>query len=176
MSTGAAGQTETWPREIPLAKIDGYPELAALLTVWRAGMVGKLPPRRIDPLAIPRPLLSSAILCDLERVSGRRETTRLRIRLAGTMLCDLCGIEMKGRTFDEVLAPADVAAMTAVAITATTEVRPVLIHRPRLLFRDIHVDYVALLLPLTGDDGKVSRVLEMPDPATMRRRRRSDAA
>jgi len=176
VNTGAADQAQAWPRELSLTKIDGYPELAALLTVWRAAVVGGLPPRRIDPLAMPRQLLPGAILADLIREPGAASGARLRIRLAGTMLCELCGGEMKGRTLDEVMPPADAAAMMAPMLTATAEVRPLLIHRPAIRFRDQHVDYVALLLPLSGDDGQVSRVLEMPDPATVRRRRRSDAA
>lgn len=164
------------PREIPLAQIDGFPELAALLTVWRAAMVGDMPPRRIDPLAIPRLLLPGAILADLEHDIGRRNAARIRVRLAGTMLCDFCGGEMKGRTFDDVLPPADAAAMTATAVLATGQKRPVLIHRPGIRFREVVVDYVALLLPLSGDDGRLTRLLEMPDPATVRRRRRSNAA
>ena len=176
VNTLAADQAPMKPREIPLAQVDGYPELAALLTVWRATMVGDMPPRRIDPLAIPRVLLPGAILADLEHDIGCRAPVRLRIRLAGTMLCDFCGVEMKGRTFDDVMRPADAAAMTAIAALAAEQKRPFLIHRPGIRFRDVTVDYVALLLPLTGDDGRVSSLLEMPDPATVRRRRRSDAA
>ena len=176
VNTLAADQAPMKPREIPLAQIDGFPELAALLTVWRATMVGDMPPRRIDPLAMPRLLLAGAILADLECDIGGRNAARLRIRLAGTMLCDFCGGEMKGRTFDEVIPPADAAAMTATAFSATAQKRPILIHRPGIRFREVTVDYVALLLPLTGDDGRVTRLLEMPDPATVRRRRRSNAA
>lgn len=176
VSTLALDQVPLKPREIPLAQIDGYPELAALLTVWRAAMVGDMPPPRIDPLAIPRLLLPGAILADLERDIGGRGAVRLRIRLAGTMLCDLCGGEMKGRTFDEVMPPADASAMTTIAVLATEQKRPILVHRPGIRFRDVTVDYVALLLPLSGDDGRISRLLEMSDPATVRRRRRSDAA
>lgn len=176
VNTLAADQAPMKPREIPLAQVDGYPELAALLTVWRAAMVGDMPPRRIDPLAMPRLLLPGAMLADLEHDIGGRHAARLRIRLAGTMLCDFCGGEMKGRTFEDVMPPADAAAMTATAIQATGQQRPVLVHRAGMRFREVVVDYVALLLPLSGDDGRITRLLEMPDPATLRRRRRSNAA
>lgn len=172
VDTPAIGRAQKRYREISLAQIEGYPELAVLLTVWRAGVVGDLPPGRIDPLAVPRQLLPGAILADVEG----RDAVRLRFRLAGTMLCELCGGEMRGRTFDEVLLAADAAAMAEAALVALAEVRPLLVHRPDIRFRDVHLDYVALLLPLTGDDGAVNRVLEMPDPATIRRRRHSDAA
>lgn len=161
-------------REIPLAQIDGYPELAALLTVWRAGMVGSVPPQRIDPLAVPRRLLPGALLIDLVPDSARASGPR--IRLAGTMLCDLWGAELKGRALDEVLLPCDATALLADMRVATAEIRPVLVRREYVRLRDTDLDYVALILPLADERGGVTRLLEMPDPATLRRRHRSNAA
>lgn len=174
MDKSTVGQAQV--RETPLAQIDGYPELSVLLTVWRASLVGNMPPPRIDPLAMPRRLLPGALLADIEREAGLPETARLRIRLAGTMLCDLCGRELKGRALDELMLPADAAVMVTPALIATREVRPMLVHRRGIRFRNANVSYVALLLPLTGDDGLITRVLEMPDPDTVHRRRHSDAA
>jgi hypothetical protein len=162
-------------REIPLAQIDGYPELAALLTVWRANAVGDMPPPRIDPLAVPRQLLPGAMLSDVEGELGNPAAARLRIRLAGTMLCDFYGGELRGRTLHDVLMPEDARAMTLAAVTAIVEGRPMLMHRPDIRFPAVEVDYVALLLPLSAD-GRLTRLLEMPDPATVRRRPRSNAA
>lgn len=174
MTDGAVDQPARRHREIPPEQIDGYPELAALLTVWRAGMVGALPPRRIDPLAVPRRLLPGALLLDTD--SKGSGGAGLRIRLAGTMLCDLCGGELKGRALDEVLLPGDAAALAADMRVVVAEIRPMLVRREEVRWRDIDLDYVALILPFADDDGRVTRVLEMSDPATLRRRRHSDAA
>ncbi|WP_162914592.1 PAS domain-containing protein [Desertibaculum subflavum] len=174
MDNSAVDQPPRRHREIPLAQIDGYPELAALLTVWRAGMVGAIPPQRIDPLAIPRRLLPGALLIDL--VSDGAGPIGPHIRLAGTMLCDLWGAELKGRALDEVLLPCDAAAVVADMRVATAEIRPILVRREEVRLRDTDLDYVALILPLADDHGRVTRLLEMSDPATLRRRRHSNAA
>lgn len=162
-------------REIPLAQIDGYPELAAVATVWRAATIGAVLPQRIDPLAIPRRLLPGAILFDVEP-DGIGDAVRLRVRLAGTMLCDLCNGELKGKTIDQILSPEDAAAVTVDARAATVEGRAILVRRAGIRFGETELDYIALLLPLTGSDGRTTRLLALPDPTTIRRRRRSDAA
>lgn len=148
-------------RQIPLPQIGEHPDLASLLVAWRGDLAQGL--RRVDPMSVPRKLLPYALLMDVKRGNP----VCLRVRLAGTMLCEIWGGELKGRVLADILRPADVAAFMAYAKVATDEMRPLLLQRDDVWFRRYRLSYASLLLPFAAGNSRPAGLLETLDPGSL---------
>lgn len=81
------------------------PRFRAFLAYWQSmAPVGRLPGRQhIDPLTIPRDLLPSIALYD---IVPTETDFRVRVRLLGTAVAELLGVDYTGLFVDETM-PAD---------------------------------------------------------------------
>lgn len=150
--------------ELPLDQISDFPLLEACLRVWQSGAVGDGLPARLDPVELPRQILPMVFLFDLERAP-----LRLRVRLAGTAICEKHGRELRGGTPEDFFAPDDAQAVTDIALSVATTRRPSLARRGYVCLDDRLWNYTRLLLPLSRAGGVVDSFFKVADPTTMRR-------
>jgi hypothetical protein len=148
-------------REIPLTEIGRFPDLAAALQSWQQS-VGTRAPRQVDPLALPKALLPYVMLLDLEEAPAR-----LRVRLAGTYICDKYGSELRGATTDDFFAPADAQQVVASALTVAKFGIPSLAQRDYVTLDGGLWSYVRLIAPLSRDGCKIDGFFKVLDPATL---------
>lgn len=148
--------------ELPLDTLGDYPALANLHALWQRlsdaapGGVAQ----RIDPLDIPKMLLPYMMLLDLEG-------ERLRVRLAGTMVCEKHGGEMRGKTTDDFFQPADAAAVLQAARVVASTRRPSLARRSYVSIDGRPWSYVRLMLPLSRGGQDVDSMIKTLDPDTL---------
>ena len=156
-------------RDIPLTEIGQYPDLAAALQSWQ--MSDGCPsntfraPRIVDPMNLPKPLLPYVMLLDLEGDMERRPS--LRVRLAGTYVCDKYGGEMKGRTTDDFFAPDDARHVVDSALTVARLGIPSLAERQYINLDGGLWSYVRLIAPLSRDGQRIDGFFKVLDPATL---------
>ncbi|MEX2628318.1 MAG: PAS domain-containing protein [Tistlia sp.] len=150
--------------ELPINQISDYPLLDACYRLWRDGCNGKQVPARLDPVELPRQILPTVFLLDLER-----SPTRLRIRLAGTAICERHGRELRGLTPEEFFDPEDARRVTEVALDAASTRRPSLARRSFVTMDDRLWTYTRLMLPLARGGGAVDSFFKAADPASMQR-------
>ncbi len=152
--------------DLPIAAIDRYPLLAAVLSHWDRArqQTGRLP-ARLDPLLLPREILPYVMLLDLETADCR---PLLRIRLAGTEVCAKHGREMKGLTTDDFFHDADAAAVVQAAMNVAASGQPSLASRSYVSIDDRMWSYVRLILPLSRNGRDVDSFFKVADPASMR--------
>lgn len=143
--------------DIPLTEIGRYPHLAEALQSWQQSDA-----RQVDPLTLPKILLPYVMLLDLER-----QPTRLRIRLAGTYICEKHGGELKGRTTDEFFRPADAELVVEAALTVAKFGIPSLAERHYVGFDGKLWSYVRLIAPLSRDGNGVDSFFKVLDPTSL---------
>ncbi|WP_374366960.1 PAS domain-containing protein [Dongia sp.] len=155
-------------RDIPLTDIGQYPDLAMALQAWQVSDDRRIP-SRVDPLNLPKALLPYVMLLDLEEEPGRIGLPyRLRVRLAGTYVCDKYGSEMKGRTTDDFFAPQDASHVVEAALTVARLGLPSLAERHYVNLDDGIWSYVRLIAPLSRDGRRINSFFKVLDPATLR--------
>lgn len=148
---------------MPIEAIEAHPHLAAMLDLWsRHRAEGRLP-RRLDPLEMPRRLLPYLMLLDMERAPDS-----LRIRLAGTRLCESFGREMRGLAMEDLFEGEGASAVLAGALRIADHPRPHLATQSYTKAGDGAWRYTHLLLPLSADGTHVTQILMAIDPATFR--------
>lgn len=126
--------------------------LAAVYGWWR----GFSPAPRlsdVDPLALPPVVLSGTLLLDYQ------PPDTFRVRLAGTEVCADYGRELKGLTLEEILDPAEVAAVAEPFLAVVRTGRPDLRQRCHRTARHRDVTYLRLALPLAGETAGVTGLL-----------------
>ncbi len=149
--------------ELPLDRLGDHPSLVALYDVWRARRVGDALPPPLEIFDIPRPLLPYIMLVDLEREAGL-----LRIRLAGTEVCERHGGEMKGLTHADFFDAGDAATVYDDARRVAASGRPSLTRRVYMAINHRYWSYVRLRLPLSRAGLTVDSFLKAVEPASMR--------
>ncbi len=165
MSTSLLGR---WERarheELSLSELDGYPLLAACHRVWReSGEDGALP-TRIDPLDLPREILPTVMMLDLEEDGERPQ---LRVRLAGTEVCAKHGGELKGKTTDDFFQPDDAGAVVSSVVAIARSGTPSLARRSYVSLNRRNWRYVRLIMPLSRDGERVDSFFKVADPGSM---------
>ncbi|SMF62919.1 PAS domain-containing protein [Tistlia consotensis] len=160
---------ETWrhafQEELPLYQLSDYPLLDACYRHWRDSCPENGLPARLDPVELPRPILSGVLLFDLERAP-----LQLRVRLAGTAVCDKHGGELRGRTPEEFLEPDDACLLHETALAIARSRRPSLVKRSYVAIGEWLWNYTRLILPLARKDGvTVDSFFLAVDPSTLRR-------
>lgn len=148
--------------ELPLSDLAAFPHLAAVHEVWRGAGGGGLP-RAVDPVEIPRPLLPYVMLLDLEP-----DPWRLRVRLAGSYICERHGGELRGRTTDDFFHGDDAALVVDAAVRAAGSGRPNLARRRYVMLNDRLWQYVRLILPISRRGHGVDGFFKVLDPSSLR--------
>ena len=140
-------------RDLPMGRAEETPQLRAVLDWWRGHP--NLPRRQdVSPFAFPTDVLPRVLLMDLEQPSGR-----LRIRLAGTAICEDQGWELSGRYVDEIYQPKDLEPIMRAVNGCIGSREPHFAER-QFMARDGRLTkYRRLLLPLSDDGQQVTGLL-----------------
>lgn len=152
-------------QSLPIGALADYPDLAALHRVWlKARDAAGAPwPPRLDMLDIPTHLLPYVMILDLERAPR----PLLRVRLAGTYVCDKYGRELKGHTTDDFFAPQDARHVVESALRTAKTSEPDLAQREYITLNGGLWRYVRLILPLSRDGAEVDSFFKVLDPASL---------
>jgi hypothetical protein len=148
-------------RDIPLTEIGQYPHLAEALQAWQQSE-GQRAPRQVDPLILPKVLLPYVMLLDLEDAPAR-----LRVRLAGTYVCQKYGAELKGRTTDDFFSPTDARHVVDAAVKVAKHGIPSLAERTYVNLDGGLWSYVRLIAPLSRSGTRIDSFFKVLDPATL---------
>ena len=148
-------------RDIPLTEIGNYPALADALQAWQQATGGRAP-RAIDPTALPKILLPYVMLLDLER-----DPDRLRVRLAGTFVCQKYGAELKGRTTDDFFSAADARHVVQSALDVARLGIPSLAERTYVNMAGGLWSYVRLIAPLSRSGTEIDGFFKVMDPSSL---------
>lgn len=147
--------------ELPLDDLVQSPDLAAVHALWVEAGCGSLP-GHLDPLSLPRPLLPYVMLLDLET-----DPTRLRVRLAGTFVCEKHGTELKGKTTNDFFHPDDAQTVVNAAVRVAENGQPSLATRSYVALNGELWRYTRLILPLSRDGQTVDSFFKVLDPTTL---------
>jgi hypothetical protein len=149
--------------ELPLDHLPRFPALDALHAYWTRliDAAGGVLPAKVDPLQIDPVLLPYLMLLDIE------PDGRLRVRLAGTMVCNKHGGEMRGKTTDDFFRPADAAAVVAAGHHVAETGRPSLARRSYVGIDNKLWSYVRLMLPISRSGTDVDGLVKTLEPATL---------
>ncbi|MFN4284019.1 MAG: PAS domain-containing protein [Alphaproteobacteria bacterium] len=152
-------------QSLPLAALADYPDLAALHRVWtEARDAAAAPwPARLDMPDIPRHLLPYVMILDLERAPR----PLLRVRLAGTYVCEKYGRELKGRTTDDFFAPQDAQHVVESALRTAKTSAPDLARREYITLNGGLWRYVRLILPMSRNGVEVDSFFKVLDPVSL---------
>ena len=165
LSTSLLGRWDSARHEeLSLSDLESYPLLAACHRVWHAsGDAGALP-NRIDPLDLPREVLPTVMMLDLE---ADDESAQLRVRLAGTEVCAKHGGELKGKTTDDFFKPEDASAVVSSALAIARSRTPSLARRSYVSLNRRNWRYVRLIMPLSRNGERVDSFFKVADPGSM---------
>jgi len=156
--------SEDDPWKLP-AGADCDPAFARLHAYWRAKAKGSRLPARadIDPLDIPRDLLTGIALLEIERHGDKR---RYRLRLFGSDLEAMTGGSNEtGSYYDEIThQPELYQKLEAMLATMETERRPVYLAAPSGSTDRGFLWFGRLALPLASDGRHVDMILALVRP------------
>lgn len=156
----------TLHEELPLERLADYPLLEACWRSWRDAGAGDAVPARVDPLDLPREALPTVLMLDLEREPA---PGLLRVRLAGTEVCERHGGELKGRTTHDFFAPEDARLVLEAALGVAERQTPSLARRSYVSLNGRSWRYVRLIMPLSRAGGAVDSFLKVADPGSFGR-------
>jgi hypothetical protein len=145
--------------ELPLAQLFAFPNLWEAHSLWDETSRGQLP-ETLDPVKLPRAVLPYLMVMDID-------AELLRVRLAGTRLCDEYRAELRGLTAEEIFEPQDAMALTANALQVARSGEPSLVRQSCITISERRWSYAQLLLPLSSDGMKVDRLMKLIDPSTL---------
>ena len=147
--------------ELPLAQLFAFPNLWEAHNLWDE-MSSERIPDTLDPAKLPRALLPYLMVIDIDA-----EEQALRIRLAGTRLCDEYRTELRGLTADDIFEPQDAMAITATGLQVAKSGEPSLARKSCITISERRWSYARLVLPLSSDGVKIDRLMELIDPSTL---------
>lgn len=160
MSLSSSRLVRTEHEELPFDKISDYPVLESVYRLWARDLPQL--PRQLDPTEMPPSALPYVLLLDLEQ-----DPIDLRIRLAGTRVCELHGRELRGRSAAEFFEPADAKTVLKAALACSKSRQPSLAHRRYVSLNDRMWGYTRLLMPLSSDGVTVNRFFKLVEPLTL---------
>jgi hypothetical protein len=143
---------------------DCDPAFARLHDYWLGKCKnGQLPARTdIDPLELPRDLLSGIALLEVEAQPD--QTRRYRIRLFGSALAVMTGADETGRYYDETVPPAGYAVLRQHLDQAVSEARPMFLASPSAAPGRGFLYFGRFGLPLASDGRQVDMILALVRP------------
>lgn len=160
MSVSSLRLIRTEHEDLPFEQISDYPVLQSVYQLW-AQDLPRLP-RQLDPTEIPPSALPYVLLLDLEH-----NPTDLRIRLAGTRVCELHGKELRGRSAADFFNQKDANTVLKAALLCAESRQPSLAHRRYVSLHDRLWGYTRLLMPLSSDGVNVDRFFKLVEPSTL---------
>ena len=148
---------KTEHHELPLDQISDYTDLRCIYQLWAA----KLPelPSQLDPTELPPTALPYVMLLDLER-----NPDELRVRLAGTRVCEIYGSELRGETTRSFFDDTDAKQVLSAALSVAESRQPSLAYRCYVSLSDRMWSYTRLLLPLSRNGTDVDRFFKVVEP------------
>ncbi len=156
-------------QKLTVDDLTSSPNLAALVEVWRSACETATGPLRIpaklDPLDLPRALLPYVMLLDFEQ----NVRPVLRVRLAGTYVCEKYGRELRGHTTDDFFAPEDADHVVASALDVAMKRAPDVARREYISLNGGLWSYVRVILPMSRDGHKVDSFFKALDPVSLTR-------
>lgn len=154
--------------ELSLDRIFDYPVLAQYLENWRDLVTDGLP-SEVDPLTFPRAAIAGLNLFEFDA-----EADDWRVRLAGRLISEYVGYELRGTGLIEAFSEADRAAVRAAIRAAVAHGEPELTRRNFVDPRGRRWSYVRLFLPFSRDGDGVDRFVTVIDPDSFGRIRPDD--
>ncbi len=147
--------------ELPLDELSAYADLQRVHDVW-SGLTEKQGrfPAQLDPTTVPVALLPYMMLLEVEEDC-------LRVRLAGTRVCEEHGGEMRGHTTDDFFKPEDGKKVLEAGLRVSETGAPSLARKSYIAISGRRWSYVRLILPLSSDGVKRDRLFKLLDPATL---------
>ena len=146
---------------LPLDEVLAAADLAQALRPWRSH---DALPTRVDPLRVPPHLLPHVLLLDLD---VRRRS--LRVRLAGTAICQRFGGELRGIEPDIVLTPEAAASCLSAALQLAVSRAPQAAHCCCEAADNGEIwRHLRVAAPISrGGDGQVDGVFEILVPQAL---------
>ncbi len=138
-----------------------FPNLWEVHSLWDE-MTKERIPESLDPAKLPRAVLPYTMIMDIDS-----EEQLLRIRLAGTRLCDEYRTELRGLTADDIFEPQDAIAITATGLQMARSCEPSLSRKSCITIAERRWSYAQLILPLSSDGVHVDRLMTLIDPSTL---------
>lgn len=148
-------------QELPLDRVAEFPHLESVLAEWRRNCIGIFPPPRLSPAQVPKAALPYVMLLDLE------DDARLRVRLAGTYVCESYGRELKGRTTDDFFHEKDAAKVVDSALEVARTGVPSLARRTYITLNDRYWSYVRLIMPLSRSGDRIDGFFKLLEPGSL---------
>lgn len=148
---------------VPIERVQDYPLLAVCLEVWRRSVRDGLPPR-LDPLAVPRAVVKGINLFERDARTGEWV-----VRLAGSLLTEGHGREIRGTDLSEGFSPVDLEKVKQGIDRAVAAGEPRLVRRSFRDPRGLSWSYTQLILPLSSDGYRRDRYATVIDPETFGR-------
>ena len=147
--------------ELPLDELSAYADLQRVHDVWceLTEKKGRLP-AQLDPTTVPVALLPYMMVLEVEEGC-------LRVRLAGTRVCEEHGGEMRGRTTDDFFKPEDGKKVLEAGLRVAETGTPSLARKSYIAINGRRWSYVRMILPLSSDGVKRDRLFKLLDPATL---------
>jgi len=154
--------------ELSLDRIVDYPVLAQCLENWR-GLVADGLPSDVDPLAFPRAAIAGLNLFEFDA-----DADDWRVRLAGRLVSEHVGYELRGTGLIEAFSEADRAEVRAAIRAAVARGEPELTRRNFVDPRGRRWSYVRLFLPFSRNGDRVDHFVTVIDPGSFGRMRSDD--
>ncbi|WP_421709786.1 PAS domain-containing protein [Algihabitans sp.] len=148
---------KTEHHELSLDQISDYPDLRAIYQLWSARQPDL--PARLDPTELPPAALPYVMLLDFER-----DPDELRVRLAGTRVCEIYGGELRGETTRSFFDATDAEQVLSAALTVAETRQPSLAFRRYVSLSDRMWSYTRLLLPMSRNGTEVDRFFKVVEP------------
>jgi hypothetical protein len=143
---------------LPLDRLVDYPILAQCLESWRSLVADGLP-SQVDPLVFPRSAIAGLNLFEFDA-----DTDDWRVRLAGRLITEHVGSELRGTGLVEAFSEADRAQVKAAIHAAVQRGQPELMRRNFVDPRGRRWSYVRLFLPFGRAGDGVDRFVTVIDP------------
>ena len=147
--------------ELPLAQLFAFPNLWEAHNLWDELSVAKLPDA-LDVAKLPHAVTPYIMVMDIDA-----QAQLLRIRHAGSRLCDEYRADLCGLTADDIFESHDAMAVTAAGLQMAMSGEPSLARKSSISIAECRWSYTQLVLPLSSDGAKIDRLIQLIDPSTL---------
>ena len=157
-STRAAREPEVRRRWLDFATI-AHPQLERVYEYWKAKKAERLAPARrdIDPIDL-RDVLPGTLLIDVAR-----NPWRFSYRLAGTLTERIHGVDLTGRSIDQLKPQAFADLLRGDLIELAERAQPQLVYLEFINQMGVQRGYQVLRLPLSSDGSTIDMILIVTD-------------
>jgi len=147
--------------ELPLAQLFAFPNLWEAYNLWDELSALKLPDA-LDAAKLPHAVAPYIMTMDIDV-----EAQMLRVRHAGSRLCDEYRADLRGLSADDIFEPHDAMAFTAAGLQMVQSGEPSLARKSGISVAERRWSYTQLVLPLSSDGVTIDRLIQLIDPSTL---------